>query len=66
MAGKIKTMCNTIIQKRGNGNPVIEKITKTKLVMKGVNPDQFTASSPDDPLIIAKLVQIAKELGITL
>lgn len=66
MAGKIKVMCNTIIAKRANGSPVIEKLTKTKLVLKGVNPDQFTANSPDDPLIIGKLVQIAKELGITL
>lgn len=66
MAGKIKTMCNKIIEKRAGGNPVIEKLTKTKLVLKGINPDQFTASSPDDQLIIAKLIQIAKDLGITL
>ncbi len=66
MAGKIKMMCNQIITKRAGGNPVIEKLTKTKLVLKGVNPDQFTASSPDDQLIITKLTQIAKELGVTL
>lgn len=66
MAGKIKVMCNTIIAKRAGGNSVIEKLTKTKLVLKGVNPDQFTASSPDDQVIIGKLVQIAKDLGVTL
>lgn len=66
MAGAIKAMCNTILEKRAGGNPTIEKITKTKLILKGVNPDQFTASSPDDQLIIAKLVQIAKDLGISL
>lgn len=66
MAGKIKAMCNTIIEKRAAGNGMIEKLTKTKLILKGVNPDQFTASSPDDQVIIAKLVQIAKDLGISL
>lgn len=66
MAGKIKAMCNTIIDKRAGGNSMIEKLTKTKLILKGVNPDQFTASSPDDQVIIAKLVQIAKDLGIAL
>lgn len=66
MAGKIKAMCNTIIEKRAGGNAMIEKLTKTKLILKGVNPDQFTASSPDDQLVIAKLAQIAKDLGIAL
>lgn len=66
MAGKIKAMCNTIIDKRAGGNSMIEKLTKTKLILKGVNPDLFTASSPDDQVIIAKLVQIAKDLGIAL
>lgn len=66
MAGKIKTICDTIIQKRSAGSPVIEKLTKTKLVIKGVNPDNYTASSPDDPEVINKLSQIAKELGVTL
>jgi hypothetical protein len=65
MAGKIKAMCNKIIEKRANGSPVIEKLTKTKLVLKGINPDQFTASSPDDQLIIDKLLQIGKDLGVT-
>lgn len=66
MAGKIKSICDTIIQKRSAGSPVIEKLTKTKLVIKGVNPDNYTASSPDDPEVINKLSQIAKELGVTL
>lgn len=66
MAGKIKAMCNTIIEKRAAGNAVVEKLTKTKLVLKGVNPDSFTTSSPDDQVVINKLIQIAKDLGVTL
>lgn len=66
MAGKIKQMIDQIIAKRANGNAAIEKVTKTKLVLKGVNPDNFNASSADDPAIIAKVRQIATELGVDL
>lgn len=66
MPGKIKAMCETIIEKRAAGNPAMEKITKTKLALKGINPDKFTSSSPDDPQIMDKLVQVAKELGVIL
>lgn len=66
MAGQIKAMCDQIIAKRSGGNPTMEKITKTKLALKGIHPDQFSASSPDDPQIIAKLTQVAKELGVNL
>ena len=66
MAGKIKQMIDQIIAKRANGNAAIEKVTKTKLVLKGVNPDNFTAASEDDPAIIAKVKQVAGELGVTL
>ncbi len=66
MAGKIKQMIDQIVAKRANGNAAIEKVTKTKLVLKGVNPDNFTATSEDDPQIIAKVRQIASELGVDL
>jgi len=38
--------------------------TKTKLVLKGLNPDRFNAGSPDDPAGIAKVQAIAAELGV--
>lgn len=66
MPGKIKTICDKIIQDRAKGNPAMEKITKTKLALKGINPDKFTAASPDDEEIIKNLTQIAKELGVSL
>ncbi|MDU2064506.1 MAG: hypothetical protein E6713_06645 [Sporomusaceae bacterium] len=66
MAGQIKSMCDKIIAQRASGNPTMEKITKTKLVLKGINPDQYTVNSPDDPAVLAKLTQVAKELGVTL
>ncbi|RXE56455.1 hypothetical protein ABH15_10285 [Methanoculleus taiwanensis] len=66
MAGQIKRMIETIIRERANGNPVLENTTRTKLVIKGFNPDKYTATSEDDPAKIAELKVIAKDMGITL
>jgi hypothetical protein len=66
MAGQVKKMLDLIILKRSNGNPVLETTTKTKLIMKGLNPEKFTISSPDDPAIVAKVKALAGELGISL
>lgn len=66
MAGKIKFMIDKIINERSKGNATIAITTKTKMVLKGVNPDKWTATSEDDPGVIGKLDQIAREFSITL
>ena len=66
MAGKIKKMIDELIAKKANGNSVIEKITKTKLILKGINVDKYTASSPDDENIIKLVRSVADEFGIKL
>lgn len=66
MAGLIKQMIDAIIEKKTRGNPTLVLTTKTKLILKGLNPDSYTASSADDPAVIAKLRAIASEMGITL
>ena len=65
MAGKIKNLIDLIIEKRSNGNPTIVGTTRAKLVLKGVNPNHYTASSEDDPAVIEQLRRIAKEFGVT-
>jgi len=64
MAGQIKHMIDAIIAQRARGNPTIALTTKTKLVLKGLNPDRFDAGSPDDPAVITKVRAIAAELGV--
>lgn len=64
MAGQIKGMIDSIIKKRANGNPTIEKTTRTKLILKGINPDQYTELTPDDPIVIQKLKTIIYELNL--
>lgn len=58
-------MLDSIIQQRANGNSTIASTTKTKLILKGVNPDRFNGSSPDDPVLMAKVKAIAIELGVS-
>jgi hypothetical protein len=66
MAGQIKQLIDTIIQQRAQGNTVLAKTTKTKLVLKGIDPDHFDGTSPDDPAIIARVRAIAAELKVSL
>lgn len=59
-------MIDTIVTARSGGNALLASTTKTRLVLKGFNPDKFTATSPDDPETMRKLANIAKEMGVDL
>lgn len=65
MTGQIKMMIDTIIAKRSKGNSTVALTTKTKFILKGVNPDRFTSTSPDDPAVIAKVKAIGIEMGVS-
>ena len=64
MAGSIKTMIDKIIEQRAKGNVTMINLTKTKLILKGINPEKFTTASEDDIAIIQKIRVIAKEMGV--
>jgi hypothetical protein len=66
MAGQIKVMIDRIISERSKGNSTLAITTRTKLILKGIEPDQYTSASPDDPMIIARLREVADELNVTL
>jgi len=66
VAGKIKTIIDIIVEKRSNGNSTIANLTKSKMVMKGINPEKYGADSADDPQVIEKLLVLAKELNVTI
>ena len=66
MAGLIKSMIDSIISQRAKGNATLALTTKTKLVLKGINPERYSSASPDDPAVIAKVQAIAQELGVRL
>jgi hypothetical protein len=62
----IKKMIDTIIDQRSKGNPSVVGLTRTKLILKGIDPAKFTATSADDPAIIAQVKHIAVELNVKL
>jgi hypothetical protein len=64
MAGKIKRQIDAIIIAVSKNNQTLINITKTKLVLKGLNPDKFNDQSPDDPTILEKVKLIATEFGV--
>lgn len=66
MSGKIKKIIEKIISEKAQGDPVLMKTTRLKLILKGINVDSFTIVSEDDPEVIAKLIDIAKEFKIDL
>jgi hypothetical protein len=66
MAGQVKVMIDRIIQERSKGNALLASTTQTKLILKGFDPARYDATSPDDPMILARLRQVAAELNITL
>ncbi len=62
MPGKIRRLIDSIISQRTQDNPMLERVIKTKLILKGINPNKYTLESEDDPLIIAKLEKMMNDL----
>lgn len=66
MAGKVKAMIEQLIDLRTRGEHGLVAPLKIKLIMKGVDPDLFDADSPDNPVVIQRVIAIAKEMGYDL
>jgi hypothetical protein len=66
MAGQIKRMLERIVDVRGKGDDVLRRLTRAKLILKGFDPARFTAISPEDDDTIARVKQVARELGVML
>jgi hypothetical protein len=66
MPGKIKQMIEEIVRQRSATNPMLAGIVRTKLLLKGLDPAKFDASSPDDPIVIQKIMATASEMGVHL
>lgn len=62
MAGKIRQMIDAIINQRAKDNPMLERVIKTKLILKGINPNRYTPQSDDDPVVIVKLEKMMQDL----
>ena len=62
-----KQILNFIIKEKAQGNTFQELNTQMKIMMKGVNVKSILEErEPDDPAVINKLKEIAKEFGVDL
>ena len=66
MSGQVMVLINRLIDTRAKGNPIVATTTRTKLLLKGIKPDSWTADSPDDATMIAKVREAAREMGVAL
>lgn len=66
MKGEAKKLIELIVEKRAKGDPVLSSMTRTKLILKGVNPKRYTEDTEDDWAIISKLKDIAREFQVIL
>lgn len=57
-------MIQKIVKEKSKGNQVIESSVKTKIILKGIAIDKYTPTSPDDPAVMKKLLEISKEFGL--
>ena len=55
MAGKIRQLIDFILEQKAKENPMLERVIKAKMILKGINPAKYTAQSDDDPRIISHL-----------
>ncbi|WP_206079393.1 hypothetical protein [Polyangium spumosum] len=64
MSGKVKQLIDAIVAHRSRGNPTMAGFVRAKLMLKGIDPAQYTDTSPDDPAVVRKLEALARELGV--
>ena len=66
MAGKIKAAIDQIIAQQSHGNANMTASLKIKLIRRGIDPDCWHETSPDDPTMCLRVGNAAKEMDITL
>jgi len=64
--GNIRKVIEAIIVRKGKGDPLIVINIRKKLVFKGINPAKYTCETIDDPVVLRKLIELAKDLGFKL
>ena len=66
MPGKIKTVIDQIITQRSQGKAHLVPQIKIKLIMKGIDPDHWHETSPDDHAMFSRVASAAKDMDVTL
>ena len=66
MAGQIKKTIDKIITAKAQNDAALTYIVQAKLALKGINVNAYDHHSDDDPVVLNKLRQIAKDIGVRL
>lgn len=64
MAGQCKALIDSIVAHRAKGNSAMASFVRAKLILKGINPDDYHDWSEDDFDVLQKLRTLARELGV--
>jgi hypothetical protein len=64
--GRARQIIDRIIAIRSGGNPTIAKNIKTKLLLKGIDPDSYNDDTLDSPKTLDKLRRMAATMGVAL
>lgn len=66
MAGQIKQLIDRIIDQKAKGDQALVYLMQAKLTLKGIHVKKYDIHSDDDPVIMEKLRQIAKDFEVTI
>jgi hypothetical protein len=66
MPGEVKRLIDRIVSERSKGDPLVVNTTRVRLMLKGIDPERFTAETPDDLDVIQKVYSAAMDLGVRL
>lgn len=64
MSGQIYHMIQNVITQKSKGNQIIARSIKTKMILKGIAVDKYTPSSPDDPIVVQKVKDVADRKSV--
>ena len=60
--GQCKQLIDEIIDLRTDGQPQLAGFVRATLIVKGILPDKYSDTTPDDPEMVAKLKAMASRL----
>jgi len=62
MYGQVYSKIQYLMHEGGKGNPIKASFIKTKLILKGIDPDKWGPNSNDSPEVIEVLDNLTKTL----
>lgn len=64
MPGTVRKIIERIKEKRSGGNSVVALTVETRLVLQGFDPQRFEYDTADDAGRLARIAEIAEEMGV--